>query len=334
MNTFPVGQTPHFDETHRPKVLDLIRNHCRVKHLSEKTADAYCGWVRRFSLFHHKRPLSSMGTGEIEQFLTHLATGHNVAASTQNQAFNALLFLYTHVIPKDLGKIDAIRAKKPRRLPAVFTQEEVRSVLGHLYGTERLMGLLLYGCGLRLNECLRLRVKDLDFDRLTVTVMEGKGNKDRVVMLPKSTVEPLRSHLAGVAEMHRQDGAKGIGVSLPGALEMKCPSAPFSWPWYWVFPARKVTTDARWAAKRPKRHHVHETVLQKAVKVAIGNAQVAKHAGCHTLRHSFATHLLEDGYDIRTVQELLGHADVRTTMIYMHVMGKVCSVRSPADRLG
>ena len=333
MNTAPSGQPPHSTEQHKPKVLDLIRNHCRVKHLSDKTAATYCGWVRRFSLFHHKRPLSAMGTPEIEEFLTHLATGHNVAASTQNQAFNALLFLYTHVIPKDLGKIDAIRAKKPKRLPAVFTRAEVAAVLGHLYGTEKLMGLRLYGCGLRLNECLALRVKDIDFDRQTVTVMEGKGNKDRVVMLPQSAAELLRPHLARVAELHRQDAANHIGVSLPGALEKKYPSAPFAWPWYWVFPARKVCTDPRWALERPKRHHIHETVLQKAMKAAIGKAQVAKHAGCHTLRHSFATHLLEDGYDIRTVQELLGHADVRTTMIYTHVMGKGCSVKSPADRL-
>jgi len=176
-------------------------------------------------------------------------------------------------------------------------------------------------------------VKDLDFDRMTVTVMEGKGNKDRVVMLPQSLVEPLRAHLARVAELHRQDAANGIGVSLPGSLGKKYPSAPFAWAWFWLFPARKVCTDPRWAADRPKRHHIHETVLQKAVKAAIGKARVTKHAGCHTFRHSFATHLLEDGYDIRTVQELLGHADVRTTMIYTHVMGKGCHVKSPADRL-
>lgn len=333
MNTVPSEQRPHSSEPHKPKVLDLIRNHCRLKHLSEKTAATYCGWVRRFSLFHGKRPLSGMGRVEVEQYLTHLATVHNVAASTQNQAFNALLFLYTHVIPKDLGKIDAIRAKKPKRLPAVFTRNEVAAVLDKLYGTERLMGLLLYGCGLRLNECLRLRVKDVDFDRSTVTVMEGKGNKDRVVMLPQSAVDPLRSHLMRVAELHRQDVAAGVGVSLPGSLQKKYPSAPMAWAWYWVFPARKVCVDPRWAADGPKRHHIYETVLQKAVGRAIRAAQVAKHAGCHTMRHSFATHLLEDGYDIRTVQELLGHKDVRTTMIYTHVMGKGCSVKSPADRL-
>lgn len=333
MDGLPVGQSPHGDGSRRPKVLDLIHERCRVKHLSEKTAQAYCGWVRRFSLFHGKRPLSEMGEWEIEVFLTHLATRHNVAASTQNQAFNALLFLYTQVIPKDLGKIDAMRAKKPRRLPVVLTRAEVSAVLEQLYGTEKLMGTLLYGCGLRLNECLRLRVKDLDFDRMTVTVREGKGDKDRTVMMPQSVVEALRGHLLRVAEMHREDAAKGIGVSLPGALERKYRAAPFSWPWYWVFPARKVTTDPRWAADRPKRHHIHETVLQKAVKGAVAAARIAKPAGCHTFRHSFATHLLEDGYDIRTVQELLGHADVRTTMIYTHVMGKGCSVRSPADRL-
>lgn len=336
MQSQAVNQTLHSTNEQaqkKPRVLDLIRNTCRVKNYSQKTADTYCDWVKRFSFYHNRRPLSDMGTPEIEAFLTYLATERNVAASTQNQAFNALLFLYKNVIPKDLGRIDAVRAKKPKRLPEVFTRSEVQTILSKLYAAELLMGSLLYGCGLRLNECLQLRVKDIEFERMTVTVREGKGNKDRVVMLPRSVSESLKTHLAWVAELHREDVANGIGVSLPGALSKKYPKAPFEWGWYFIFPARKICVDPRWAADGPKRHHLHETALQRAVKAAIRSAGVVKHAGCHTFRHSFATHLLEDGYDIRTVQELLGHKDVRTTMVYLHVMGKGCIVRSPMDGL-
>lgn len=215
----------------------------------------------------------------------------------------------------------------------MFTRGEVKRLFEHLFGTDKLMVSMLYGCGLRLNECLNLRIKDIDFERMTVTVREGKGDKDRVVMLPQALVEPLRTHLATVAEQHRQDEANGIGVSLPGRLEKKYPTAPYAWAWYWVFPARKVCRDPRWAADRPKRHHLHETALQRAVKTAIRKAQITKHGGCHTLRHSFATHLLEDGYNIRVVQEMLGHKNVTTTQIYTHVMAQDCNVLSPFDRL-
>lgn len=318
----------------KPRVLDLIRNTCRVKGYSPRTADTYCDWVKRYSFFHNRRPLSDMGEVEIEAFLTHLAMTHHVAPATQNQAMNALVFLYKHIIPKSIGTIDAVRSKRTKRLPAVFTRSEVAAVLAQLFGTEKLMAQLLYGCGLRLMECLQLRVKDLDFERMTVTVHEGKGSKDRVVMLPRPLVEPLRMHLARLAEMQRADVAGGIGVSLPGALCKKYPKAPFDWGWYYLFPARKVCTDERWASPdHPLRHHLHETALQRAVKDGIRKAGIVKHAGCHTFRHSFATHLLEDGYDIRTVQELLGHADVRTTMVYTHVMGKGCSVKSPLEGL-
>lgn len=318
----------------KPRVLDLIRNTIRVKGLSPKTADAYCDWVRRFSQFHHKRPLSEMGGPEMEAFMTHLAVNRNVAASTQNQAFNALLFFYTHVFPRDLGKIDGVRAKKPKRLPEVFSKSEVIKILHNLYGTDKLMGLMLYGCGLRLNECLGLRVKDVDFERLTVTIREGKGNKDRVVPLPKSLVEPLQAHLLRVSEQHRQDVADKIGVTLPGALHKKYPAYPLDWGWYWIFPARKACTDLRWASpEEPLRYHIHETVLQKAVKAAVRKSGITSPGGCHTFRHSYATHLLEDGYDVRTVQTLLGHSDIKTTMVYLHVMGKDVNVTSPLDRL-
>jgi integron integrase len=333
MNTKPVEQTLHSQNQQKPRVLDLIRNTCRVKGYSPKTAGTYGDWVKRFSFFHGRRPLSEMGEVEIEAFLTHLAIDHNVAPATQNQALNALVFLYKHIIPKQIGNIDAVRSKKTKRLPTVFTRSEVSAVFQHLYGADRIMASLLYGCGLRLNECLQLRVKDVDFERQTVTVREGKGSKDRVVMLPAVVCGPLKAHLESVAEVHRQDVANGIGVSLPGALHKKYPKAPFAWGWFYIFPARKVCTDPRWAPNGPVRHHIHETVLQRSVKEAVGKSQIVKPGGCHTFRHSFATHLLEDGYDIRTVQELLGHADVRTTMIYTHVMGKGCSVRSPMDKM-
>lgn len=337
MNIKPTVQIPHSsapDQQHKPRVLALIRNTIRVRGLSPKTADAYCDWVRRFSLFHHKRPLSEMGGPEMEAFLTDLAVNGNVAPSTQNQAFNALLFFYTHVFPRDLGKVDAVRAKKPKRLPEVFTKSECAAIFKQMFDTDKLMALLLYGCGLRLNECLSLRVKDIDFERMTVTVREGKGNKDRTVTLPHSLVEPLKAHLLRVSERHRQDVAEGIGVSLPGALHKKYPAYPFSWSWYWIFPARKATTDLRWASpEKPLRYHIHETVLQKAVKAAVRKSGIVSPGGCHTFRHSYATHLLEDGYDVRTVQELLGHNDLKTTMVYLHVMGKGVKVTSPLDNL-
>lgn len=338
MNAQPAQQMPHCIPGQpvgdKPRVLDLIRNTIRVKGMSPRTADAYCDWVKRFSLFHHRRPLSEMGGPEIEQYMTYLAVKADVAASTQNQAFNALRFFYTHVFPRDLGRIDGVRAKKAKRLPTVFTKSEVVVILQQMFGVEALMGRLLYGCGLRLNECLGLRVKDIDFDLMTVTVRGGKGNKDRVVALPASLTPPLQAHLTTVAEQHRKDVASGIGVSLPGALDKKYPAYPFSWGWYWIFPARKACTDLRWVSPdKPLRHHIHESVLQKAVKQALIRSGVAKSGSCHTFRHSFATHLLEDGYNVRQVQELMGHSHLDTTMTYLHVMGKTTTVTSPLDRL-
>jgi len=281
-----------------------------------------------------------MGAAEIEAFLTHWAVNQNVAASTQNQALSALLFLYREVLHKDLDcPIDAVRAKRPKRLPTVLTKEETRKVLGCLSGTHQLMAKLLYGSGLRLMECVRLRVKDVDFAQRQIIVRDGKGMKDRVTMLPDSLVVPLQEHLQRVKRLHEQDLAQGYGsVYLPFALERKCPNANREWIWQYVFPATKVSRDPRSGAVR--RHHLDESGLQKAVRKAARLAGLPKRVTCHTFRHTFATHLLEacpelsrrGGYDIRTVQELLGHKDVRTTMIYTHVLNRGgLAVRSPLD---
>lgn len=267
--------------------------------------------------------------------MSSLASEAHVAASTQNQALNALLFLYQVVLGKKIGLIEGVvRAKRPVRLPVVLSREEVRAILGLMNGTPRLMAMLLYGAGLRLLECCQLRIKDLDFHQNQIVVRAGKGDKDRYTMFPSATQEPLRLHLEFVLRQHKEDLAKGLGsVALPNALARKYPNAPKEWGWQWVFPATDHYTDRDTGVRR--RHHLHESVLQKAFKSARIRARVAKPAGCHTLRHSFATHLLEDGYDIRTVQELLGHNDVRTTMIYTHVLNRGGKgVQSPADKLG
>ena len=275
-----------------------------------------------------------MGEGEINEFLTHLAVKEKVSASTQNQALCALLFLYRRVIGRELGQLgEIVRARKPKRLPVVMTRAEVKALFAHLHGDRWLMANLLYGAGLRLMECLQLRVQNIDFEKRELMIRDGKGAKDRRSVLPASLVEPLQDHLRMVKEIHKKDLVAGWGgVQLPNALDRKYPSAPFEWRWQWVFPQ-----ENRW--KNPKtgeegRHHVHETLLQRAVKEAAAKAGIVKHVGCHTLRHSFATHLLEDGYDIRTIQELLGHSNVNTTMIYTHVLNKGgLGVRSPADGL-
>jgi integron integrase len=315
----------------KSKLLDHTRDIMRLKHLSYRTEEAYLSWVKRFIVFHDKRHPKDMGATEIRAFLTHLAVHDQVAASTQNSALNALLFLYRHVLRQpfpDLGEIE--RAKRPRRVPTVFTQEEVPQVLAHLTGVPALMAGLLYGAGLRLMECVRLRVKDVDFAYRQITVRDGKGAQDRVTMLPQSLVAPLQRHLSKVKLVH-EDVLAGYGeVYLPYAFARKDPHAGTSWAWQYVFPASQRSIDPRTGIAR--RHHVSETVLQKAVHRAVRRAGIQKRGSCHTLRHSFATHLLENGYDIRTVQELLGHKDVSTTMIYTHVLqrgGK--GVRSPLD---
>lgn len=318
----------------RPRLLDQLREALRSRHYSRSTEEAYCLWVRRFIHFHSLRHPAEMAEPEINVFLTHLALRQKVSASTQNQALCALLFLYRHVLRREIGDLgEVIRARKPRRLPVVMTRDEVKLVLAQLDGDKWLMASLMYGAGLRLMECLRLRVQEVDFARREITVRDGKGGKDRRTMLPESLVEPLRKHLRTVKATHGKDLADGRGrVQLPTALDRKYPSAAADWRWQWVFPQEK-----RWKNRKTReegRHHVHETILQRAVKVAVRQAGVVKHVGCHTFRHSFATHLLEAGYDIRTIQELLGHKDVTTTMIYTHVLNKGGhGVQSPLDGL-
>lgn len=315
-----------------PKLLDRLRHACRVRHYSLRTEDAYHDWARRFILFHSKRHPETMSEPEVNAFLTHLAVEGHVAASTQNQALCALLFLYEHVLGKPLDRIEGvIRANRPKRLPVVLTKAEVRAVLDELEGTYRLIAQLLYGSGLRLLESLRLRVKDLDFQRSELTVREGKGNKDRVTMLPAALHAELARHLERVRKLHDRDLADGFGaVYLPHALERKLPEAARQWKWQYVFPAAVRSVDPRSGVTR--RHHAHEGSVSRAITLAVARSAIAKRATSHSFRHSFATHLLEAGYDIRTVQELLGHADVSTTMIYTHVLNKGGKgVKSPLD---
>jgi len=314
------------------KLLDQVRDVLRLKHYSIRTEDSYVDWIRRFILFHKKRHPKDMGRAEVEAFLTHLAVEGNVAASTQNQALSALLFLYHEVLKVEFdAPLDSVRAKKPARLPVVLTRAEAHQVIDGMSGTHQLMAKLLYGSGLRLMECLRLRVKDIDFERREITVRDAKGGHERVTMLPASLVTPLQEHLKRVKLLHEQDLATGYGqVYLPYALDRKYPNAATEWGWQYVFPSERLSTDPRTGITR--RHHMDESNLQRAVKDAVRLARLAKPASCHTFRHSFATHLLESGYDIRTVQELLGHKDVRTTMIYTHVLNRGgLAVRSPLD---
>ena len=316
----------------RPKkFLDQVRDALRLKHYSIRTEQAYVGWVKRYIYFHGVRHPSEMGAPEVEAFLTYLAVKENVAASTQNQALSALLFLYREVLQQDLGPVDALRAKRSKRLPTVLSKEETLRLIGCLSGTHQLMAKLIYGSGLRLMECLRLRVKDLEFERRAIIVRDGKGAEDRVTVLPDSLIPLLQEHLQRVKAQHERDLTQGYGaVYLPDALARKYPNADKQWDWQYVFPANRLSQDPRSGVTR--RHHLHESSLQKAIKEAARLAGIAKPVGPHTLRHCFATHLLEGGYDIRTVQELLGHKDVKTTMIYTHVLQRGgLAVRSPLD---
>jgi integron integrase len=304
----------------------------RLKHYSYRTEQAYVDWIRRFILFHHKRHPQEMGAQEIEAFLTHLAVHENVAASTQNQALQAILFLYREVLGREITEpIQAMRARKPKRLPTVLTREEVLLLFNQMSGIHKLIAQLLYGSGLRLMEALRLRVKDLDFEYRTITVRDGKGEKDRITILPDLLQDPLRHHLEQVRRLHQQDLDQGYGaVYLPEALARKYPNAEREWGWQWVFPSPRLSLDPRTGVIR--RHHLDPSSVQRAIREAARAAGITKPVTPHTLRHSFATHLLETGYDIRTVQELLGHKDVRTTMIYTHVLQRGGrAVRSPLD---
>jgi integron integrase len=321
------------DSPQPPKLLEQVVARLRVKHYSLRTEQIYVDWIKRFVWFHGKRHPRDMGTAEIEAFLSNLAVARGVSASTQNQAKSALLFLYKEVFQIELPWLENVtQAKAPKRLPVVMTQNEVRAVLAHMDGTVWLICSLLYGSGLRIMECLRLRVKDVDFERCEILVREGKGFKDRVTMLPASLVQPLQQQLERVKTLHDEDLLKGYGdVFMPMALDAKYPKAGKSWNWQYIFPSRNLSVDPRSGVVR--RHHSDEKVIQRAVKKAVTAAEITKLATPHTLRHSFATHLLQSGYDIRTVQELLGHSDVSTTMIYTHVLNKSGKgVVSPLDR--
>jgi integron integrase len=317
-------------ERARSPFLERVREAIRVRHYSIRTEEAYLFWVRRFILFHGKRHPAEMGEAEVAAFLTHLAVQADSAASTQNQALNALVFLYRNVLERPLGDVNGvIRAKKPQRLPVVLTPEEVSRVLGHLAGVPWLVACLQYGSGLRLMESLRLRVKDLDFAHRAIFVRDGKGGKDRVVTLPEELVIPLERHLENRRTLFERDTRQGCGtVYLPHALARKYPNAPGEWGWQYVFPSSRLGIDPRSGVRR--RHHLDESAVQKSVRRAMQAAGIERPASCHTLRHCFATHLLERGMDIRTVQEQLGHKDLRTTQIYTHVLQRGgLAVQSP-----
>jgi len=325
---------PQAPPANKPKLLDQVRTTIRLRGMSYQTEKAYTDWIKRFIIFHKKRHPKEMGAPEIRDFLAHLVNDRNVAPSTQNQALHALLFLYREVLQIELPVIGDLQpAKKGTREPVVFTRDEVQAILSQMEGTKKMMASLLYGTGMRLIELLRLRVKDIDFQMNQITVRQGKGGKDRVTMLPLSLKEPLRGHLVKVKQAHEVDLREGFGnVELPYALEKKYPQAATEWKWQYVFVAPKRSIDPR--TKIERRHHLDPSVLQKAVKEAMRKAEITKHGNCHTFRHSFATHLLEAGHDIRTVQELLGHADVSTTMVYTHVLNAGgLGVRSPLDKL-
>ncbi len=315
------------------KLLDRVRDTIRVKHYSYQTEKSYVQWIRRYILFHNQRHPSEMNGDEVKTFLTHLAVNENVAASTQNQALCAILFLYREVLQQELNlNLDVVRAKRPHYLPTVLTVEETLEILKNLTGVYQIVAKLLYGSGLRLNEALQLRVKDLDFAQQQIIVRDGKGMESRVTMLPQNVVDQLKEHLQQVKRTHQQDLERGYGETLlPFALKKKYSNAPKEWIWQYVFPSNRIANDPR--SDLMCRYHLHESGMQKSIKQAARIAKIEKRVGCHTFRHSFATHLLQNGYDIRTVQELLGHKDVKTTMIYTHVLNRGGKgVISPLDR--
>ena len=329
-----MSSPPAYSAPHAPMLLEVVRERIRAKHYSKRTEQSYTGWIKRFVHFYHKRHPRDMGAPEVEAFLTDLAVTGKVSSSTQTQALSALLFLYKEVLGMDVPWMGGmVRAKPPKRLPTVLSVNEVHRLMACLEGVYSLMARLIYGTGMRLMECVRLRVKDIDFDRHEILVREGKGGKDRVTMLPQTLVQPLQEHLQKVRVLFEMDRSNGVpGVEMPDALGRKYPEADISWGWFWVFPALALSDDPETGIHR--RHHVYEQNLQRAIRLGVQKAGIAKPATTHTLRHSFATHLLESGYDIRTVQELLGHSDVSTTMIYTHVLNRGGKgVKSPLDAM-
>ncbi len=330
----PTAPPQSVNSQKQPKLLDQIRTAVRTRNYSIRTERTYVDWAYRYILFHDKQHPAKLGAADINRFLGHLATDLNVSASTQNQALNAIIFMYKHVLKIEIGDIgDVIRAKKPARLPVVLSAGETADLLAQLEGTRKLMGELLYGTGIRIIELVRLRVKDIDFNRRMIFVRSGKGQKDRAVPLPAELMPELTVHLEKARRLHNQDLAAGNGtVHLPFALDRKYPNANKEWVWKYVFPSGNLSVDPRSGIKQ--RHHVYESVLQKALKEATRRAGIVKNVHAHTLRHSFATHLLEAGHDIRTVQELLGHKDLKTTMIYTHVtQDSACGIKSPLTRV-
>lgn len=313
--------------------MDQVRDALAVRHYSNRTKDAYLSWIRRYILFHNRTHPEKLGAVDVAAFLSSLAQSHDVSASTQNQALAAVRFLYECVLRRKIGHINLVAARRPKNLPVVVSREEVAALLSHLSGAYYLMAAILYGSGLRLQECVTLRVKDVDLAANQILIRRGKGQKDRVALLPRSLVAPLRDQLASAQKLHQRDCTIGAGyVELPDALDEKYPNAPREWIWQWVFPATRTYIDPN--SERVRRHHLHETGLQRAVHSAALTAGLSKSVSCHTLRHSFATHLLQSGCDIRTIQKLLGHSDLRTTMIYTHVVGYgTLGVTSPLDQL-
>jgi integron integrase len=326
------SNAPAAGDARGPRLLDEVRRALRLRHRSPRTEEAYLHWIRRFIRFHGRRHPRELGRDEIERFLSSLATEHRVSASTQGQALSALVFLYRHVMHMPFEWLDhLVRAKKPKRIPVVLARSEVATLLTHLSGRHRLMAALLYGSGMRLLECCQLRIKDIDLERREIRVRDGKGRKDRITVLPEYLVRPIASHLEQLQALHRRDIQRGAGyVALPNSLDRKLSGAAREFPWQWLFPASRAYIDP--STSQQRRHHAHETALQRAVKTAARAAGLRKRATCHSLRHSFATHLLERGHDIRTIQELLGHADVSTTEIYTHVLNRgPFGVQSPLD---
>jgi len=314
-------------------LLDLIRDTLRANHYSAKTEEAYLSWIKRYIHFHNNRHPKEMGSEEIKVFINNLAVNHQVSSSTQNQALNAILYLYKNVIKKEIQFVDGLQyVKRIKHLPTVFTRSEAQKIINELEGVLQLFIKLLYGTGMRLSEGLSLRVKDIDFDQAQISVRDGKGEKDRITILPEKLIEPLQEHIKKVKNLHDKDLRDGFGATiLPYALERKYPNANKEFGWQYVFPAKTFVYNNE--KKLKFRYHIHESMIQKEVKKAISKAEIVKQGSVHTFRHSFATHLLEAGVDIRTIQELLGHSSIRTTMVYTHVMHKFKGIKSPLDSI-